>query len=230
MNSSQIAKLPEWLEKFRPVSLIVCVGVNNIWNRSETDDAYENSSPKSWLEDLRVVRLARLIILAFNSRTLKRGLAPRPDLQRVVLGEGRLGVEHRDAINGKVLIYHTGSFYETVPLEKAQAILMVDLASMLESTRKWNTQLVVLTYLEYPVSGPMNLSQENHILTNKHLRSFAAANHLMLVDPAVRINVLLAEGSKPSTYFHADKFHPSSRGYKEIASLLADVLEPRPHP
>jgi lysophospholipase L1-like esterase len=226
MNSSEVvARLSEWLERFRPHAVIVCVGVNNIWNRSDADRSGQASGLESWLGRLRVVRLARIAGVHLLPPT--PDVPARPELQRVVLGEGRVGVEHRDAATGEVIIRHEGSFFDFRDLEEAQGLLRRDLGSMLELTRAWDSELVLLTYAEFPARGEATLAQENHREVNEVLRRFAEEHGLRLVDAAARLQALIEAGSPATAYFHADEGHPNRRGYREIAQLVADAFEPR---
>src|SRR4030067_3743929 len=53
MSSSQIAvRLPGWINQYHPQSVVVSVGINNYWNRSE--------SGTYWLYGLRLYRLIKL--------------------------------------------------------------------------------------------------------------------------------------------------------------------------
>jgi len=223
MNSSEVAaRLPDWLQRFRPHAVIVCVGVNNIWNRS--DAAGGRGAPR-WLEGLRVLRLLRLLRVRLGAPAAT-ALPERPDLERVVLGDGHLGVEHRDAETGELLIRHSGSFFRQRDLAESRALLRRDLETMLGHTRAWGSDLVLLTYAEHPVQGTLSPEQRNHVAMNEELRAFAAEHGLTLVDAAARIHALLAEGAPAATYFHPDGSHPNDAGYSAIAPLVADAIEP----
>jgi lysophospholipase L1-like esterase len=225
MNSSEIAtRLPDWLEQYHPDIAIIGIGVNNIWNRSDTDLGGRVSR---LVDSLRVVRVARLIGARTESSPGENHPTERPELDRILLQGESKGVEHRDAESGELLIRHTGGFAQRIPLAKSQAILNRDLTAILDTARQAATELVVLTYAEYPFEEPLTIDQRNHRATNRTLRAFARTNDLWLVDVALRFRALLSQGRPPSRYFHVDRFHLSPEGYAEVAPLVADLFEPR---
>jgi lysophospholipase L1-like esterase len=225
MNSSEIAtRLPDWLERYHPDIAIIGVGVSNIWNRSDSElDGRANRL----LDSLRVIRAVRLIGARIEPSPGENEPTNRPELDRILLQGERRGVEHRDAESGELLIRHSGGFAQRIPIAKSQELLNRDLDAILDATRRRATELIVLTYAEYPFQKPFTIDQRNHRATNQTLRAFARENDLWLVDVAPRFRSLLSQGQPASRYFHADRFHLGPEGYAEVAPLVADILEPR---
>lgn len=228
-NSSELAtRLPDWLEAYAPSQVVVCVGVNNVWNRSDAERA-EDDSPdtRSLWEGLRVLRLARLVRARFaadgDAPDLRAG---RPEVERLVRGRGDVAVEFRDEETGELLIRHRGNFDDHRPLPRSLALLRRDLERIFALSRARGAELVLLTYAEHPVEGPPTPAQRNHAAVNEVLRDFAAERGLVLVDAAARIRGRLAAGDPPGAYFHPDGFHPTPAGYAEIAAAVAEALRP----
>ena len=231
-NSSEIAtRLPGWLEAYTPTRVVLCVGVNNVWNRSDTERAADATAapPPAW-QGLRVLRLARLLRARFAAgEEDEPGPDPRagrPDVERRVRGRGDVAVEFRDGDTGELLIRHRGNFDAQRPLPRSLALLRRDLASIHALTRARDVELVLLTYAEHPVDGPPTPAQRNHAAVNEVLRSFAAEKGLALVDAAARVGARLAAGAPPAAYFHPDGSHPTPAGYSEIAAGVAEAVRP----
>ena len=67
-NSAEIAaRLPGWIDRYRPFAVIVCVGINNRWNYSDTQEVERLGKIGQWFADLRLVRLYHLLRLNLQS-------------------------------------------------------------------------------------------------------------------------------------------------------------------
>lgn len=228
MNSSQIAaRLPRWIAEFRPFMTIVCVGANNVWNRSDTEERQRAGPVRRWFGGLRLARfysILKLNLEAFASTPPKAG---RPDLERVEVTEGESGVEHRDAETGKLLIYHRGVTDQWISREDARQMMRRDLEKILRIDQQQGVQLVLLTYSAFPMPGrpPGN---HTHALMSQEMRDFSREHGLPLVDTHDRFRELLGDDVPRAKYFHTEtNGHPNPRGYAEIAQLVAEVIEPR---
>lgn len=223
-NSSEVVtRLPAWLDAQAPSQVVLCVGVNNVWNRSDADAA-GGGNEASWLEHLRIVRLFRLLR---HRWVAARADAARPEVERQVIGRGDVAVEFRDRETRELLIRHEGSFTTQRPLDESFELLRRDLERIHALTRERGVRLVLLTYAEYPVGGAVTDAQRNHAGVNRVLRRFAREHDLPLVDAASAIAARLAEGAPPDRYFHPDGSHPTPAGYEVIAERLAEVVSAR---
>lgn len=225
-NSSEIAtRLPDWLDDHRPAQVVLCVGVNNIWNRSDAERVAE----APWWEELRVLRLARLLRARFGEAEPERDDeagpgAGRREVERRVRGRGEVAVEFRDAETGELLIRHEGNFDVHRPLPRSLALLRRDLTRIHAECAARGVRLVLLTYAEHPVDGAPDPAQRNHAAVNEVLRDFAAGRELPLVDAAARVGARLEAGEPVGDWFHPDGSHPTPRGYAEIAEAVAEVV------
>lgn len=218
-NSSEVAaRLDGWLDAWAPRHVVLCVGANNLWNRSGADGA----EPSGALSGLRVLRLARLL----RQRLAREGDTPhaRPELERRVIGQGDVAVEFRDRDTGELVIRHEGNFLAKRPQAEALAILRRDLEDIHARLAERGVRLVLLTYAEHPVAGRMTAAQRNHARVNDVLRAFAAERDLALVDAAPRVRARLEAGAPVADYFHPDGSHPTPTGYAAIAEAVAEVF------
>jgi lysophospholipase L1-like esterase len=225
-NSSEVVtRLAGWLAQYRPTTVILCIGMNNGWNRSNTTEAGARGRINQLLDKLRIVRLIRVARSNVGAQA-PEAYAGRPEIERVVIGEGAVAVEHRDAETGEVLIRHTGSFFDLLPLSEQREILRRDLAEILALCHDWGVELVLLDYAVYPISGKLEPSQQTLLAVNEEARAFAAQHDIAFVDVSSHFDSLMRRGISAQQLFHPDKGHPSRRGYRQIAQLVADAIDP----
>jgi lysophospholipase L1-like esterase len=227
MNSSQVVtRMPGWAERYRPRFVVVCVGINNLWNRTDSELDRRRPGWQRWLLGTRTARLVRLIA---HRRTAPGELpsdTDRPRLDRVVIDEGRAGVEHRDARTGELLARHRpGEAGAAHDLETAAALLVEDLVALHDLARERGFDLVVLTYATRPTGEP----EDGHLLAldgmSDTLAAFADQHGLLLVDVRPRFDGLLARSTDRTAWFHdPHDGHPNAAGYDEIARLVATAI------
>jgi lysophospholipase L1-like esterase len=229
MNSAEIlARLPGWYARYRPHSAIVCVGVNNIWNDSETEPEQNAAGVRRWLSNLRVVRLARILRVNLQSRPTVSGGSERPELKRVQIDGATPLTEHYDAATGELLVRHRGKTRtRTVTLAEATARLAEDLEKMSQISQKWNVELVLLTYAAFPLPSREDLHEPPALMSDE-MRDSGRRLGLPVIDVHDRFASLLADGGPRSRYFLTEKDgHPNAHGYAEIAALVAEHFEAR---
>ncbi len=225
MNSSEVvARLPEWLLRFQPYAIVVCVGMNNVWNLSDVEE--EETTVARWYADLRIMRLASLLRLNLQGES---GEADRPPLERVLLKDGQEGVEHRHAETGELLIRHQGNIRgRSVGVEQGRELLRRDLEKIRTLTADSGSQLIVLTYSAFNL--PCRKSRFVYqVAMSTEMREFSARHDdVFLIDPYDRFAELLADVGRPrADFFHNEtNDHPNPRGYAEIAELVADFFAP----
>jgi lysophospholipase L1-like esterase len=232
-NSAEIAaRLPGWIARYRPFAVIVCVGMNNRWNFSDTRDTQESKRLGPvviWLADLRLMRLYHLLSLNLRNAFFAPERAERPQLVRTIIDGDDARVEHRDARTGEIVARHEGAPKTSSNRYSAIRRLHQDIDRMHLITEQRNVQLMLLTYSAFFIPGaspgmdfPTVLSQE--------LRKLSKAYDLQLIDTHDRFRELLTHnGNVPRrTYFLSNRDdHPNPAGYAEIAALVADAFEPR---
>ena len=137
MNSSQVAShLPEWIDRYRPQSVVISVGLNNYWNRTGHQEQKLAGSSARWLYRLRLYRLYRLIRQRFETHSSLPNNTGRAKLQRTLLKDGADGVEHRNAKTGELLITHQGDIRDwSLPHVEAVDMLRKDLMKIVESQK-----------------------------------------------------------------------------------------------
>lgn len=229
-NSAEIvSRLPEWISRYHPVAVIVCVGINNRWNYSETQESKRLGPVVRALADLRIMRLYHLLSLNLRSAVSPPETAERPELQRKQIDGDNARIEFRDAKTGEIIATHEGRPSELSYNKPAIRRLREDLQRMLEITTQRNVQLILLTYSAFPL--PNRPGWYINETMSEELRKFSAANNLPLIDPYDRFLGLLAGGVPRKKYFlSALDDHPNGTGYAEIAELVADAFEPRQAP
>lgn len=214
MNSSQIrAQLPGWLDRYQPRTVVVCAGINNYWNTSETGSL---EGWTRWVEGLRIYRLVKLAALRPGRMDPGPSSAPtRPEIQRVIKGDYR---EHKSTETGELLIRHEGRPEESVESSRVVRILLRDFEEIHALTQTRGVNLVLLTYAEAHYA--------RHATVSNEMVKFARENGIAIVDPRVQFTMLLARESSRAAYFLDERDgHPNSRGYAEIADLVADAVE-----
>ena len=226
-NSAVIAsRLPEWIARYRPFAVVVCVGVNNRWNYTDTEESKRLGPIIRWFGDLRIMRLYHLLNLNLRTSLSPPEIANRPELVREQFDGDDARIEFRNARTGEIVATHEGRPSELSYNKPAIRRLRKDLQRMLEITSQRNVQLVLLAYSAFPLPGRPGWGINETM--SEELRRFSAENGLPLVDPRDRFLELLAEDVPRETYFlnNLDD-HPNGAGYAEIAALVAEAFEPR---
>lgn len=227
-NSSEIvAGLPEWIARFRPFAVIVCVGINNVWNRSDSEEVRHQGAVVRWLAGLRLMRLYHIMSLNLRSGFSTPQSSERPELQRTLFDGEDARVEHRDAKTGELLIRHEGAPSKQIDQQAARQQLHRDLEDMRLITEQWNVQLVLLTYSSFKIPG-RSPDFKNQTIMSEELREFSKLYDLPLVDTHDHFRELLAGDVPREKYFlNIEDDHPNPSGYAEIASMVVEVFEPR---
>jgi hypothetical protein len=138
------------------------------------------------------------------------------------------GVEFRDAKTGRLLIVHEGNPLRHRPVEEATETLRRDLEAIYELAASRGVKLVLLTYSAAPQTDrPGSMTFVPHYHMSEEMRALRERRGLKLVDVRGRFAELLANGVPRTQYFLTESdYHPNARGYAEIATLVADALEP----
>lgn len=227
-NSSEIVRrLPEWLSRYRPRATIICVGINNVWNLSDTGEQASAGAVKRWWGSLRIARLSRLLELNLRGQLEIPSDTGRPAIKRVLLADGTEGVEHYDAETGKLLIRHQGNIKERFDLETAGRQLEADLSKMYEIHQRKQVEMILLTYAAFPLPG-RELRHQGAARMSEEMATFSHLNKVRLIDVRSRFSTLLVGDTPRAEYFHTEQEgHPNPRGYAEIARLAADLFESR---
>lgn len=228
MNSSQVAlQLSDWIDQYHPHSVVVCVGVNNYWNRSGFEKL--EVSPRLWVRWLHGLRLYRLFSVLRNRLEAPMPFSEkmgRPKLKRILKNEGKEGVEHRDAESGELLISHEGNIHKTHNKEDVLSLIERDLTTMLVLTRKHGVRLILLTYAAFDLPGREKRFSRIEVI-NRVMREFSRRQNVQIVDLKNHFSELLPKGIRRALYFANEKeAHPNPAGYLEIATLIAGVFEP----
>jgi lysophospholipase L1-like esterase len=222
MNSSEIAaRLPEWLDRWRPSAVVVSAGINNLWNRTDTDHA---GGRTTWLTSLRLVRLYHLV--AARIRGVPGGTG-RPQVVRVLRDDGRAGQEIRDAATNALIDVHEGNLNEfDLDARRITAVLQRDLETILALTRARGVRLVLLTYAAFPLANrPRTIIFTHFEALNEAMRAFGREHDVPVVDVRDRFAALLAGTTARAEYFASEQeSHPNPRGYAEIAALVDTTL------
>jgi lysophospholipase L1-like esterase len=226
-NSAEIAdQLPDWISRYRPLAVVVCVGINNRWNYSDTQESKRLGPVLQWLSDLRLMRLYHLLSLNLQSILHPSEQAERRELVRSQVDGEDPRVEFRDAKTGEIVARHEGAPNEQSYNKPALRRLRQDLERIHLTTEQRNVQLVLLTYSAF--SLPENPGWGVPTVMSQELREFSALYELPLVDPRDRFLELLSDNVPRKKYFLSDlDDHPNPAGYSEIATLVADAFEPQ---
>jgi hypothetical protein len=206
--------------------VVVCVGINNRWNYSDTQESKRLGPVLQWLSDLRLMRLYHLLSLNLQSTLPPPEQAERRELVRSQVDGVDPRVEFRDAKTGEIVAQHEGVPKELSYNKPALRRLRKDLDRIHLTTEQRNVQLVLLTYSAF--SLPENPGWGTPTVMSQELREFSALYDLPLVDPRDRFLELLSDDVPRRKYFLSDlNDHPNPAGYAEIAVLVADAFEPR---
>lgn len=232
-SSTLVSHLPGWIERYRPGIVIVCVGINNLWNSTrvrEPPAGNEAAGLGRWLSATRVVRFARLYRFAVEDRWLGRdnltyrNSTERPRLRRDLVAEGREGVEHRDAVTGELLVRHEGDIHQAGrDLEAAAVVLERDLESMHRMLKAKGIELVLLAYAAVPVPQYGRRFTPNEVMSHT-LTGFAERRGLPVVDPRSRFQELIGGGGRHLYFRKPRDDHPNLEGYRVIAEMVAETI------
>ena len=217
MKSSEAAyRLAGWLERYRPRTVILTVGVNN--GRIRGVSPLE-TGPIRWVHSMRVHRLYRLLRTSMQTDRNSSEDNERPELQRMEAGDGWT-VEQRDEETGRIFLRHQGNPLRRKPYTLASSleILREDLASIHRQSAEFQACLILLTYAGFELAGRNSQLALETTATNEELRRFGRAENATLIDICDRFLRLLPAGVPRSELFLNDtESHPSPRGYREIA-------------
>jgi hypothetical protein len=231
-NTAQVRKrLPGYLERFQPDLVILWAGVNNKYNRSDSepweDAGVAPASPLRTLLDssrfLRFVRLWR------NERELNRFLDGenvyvKPDDdgggKKVTGADGAPITRFRRSIMGETDIFdHIRGDY--LPGLEVSRVTELDVRAIIEQVRAAQIPIMVVTY---PADGGWFYE------ANVGIRAAATALGVPIVEsPPVfqRMRVdLIARGEKtPKALLLDPSAHPQQRLYDAIADAILEVAE-----
>ncbi len=231
MSSSQVrAYLPQWIDRYRAEAVIVCVGMNNSWNVSETESSGRSSWVHRSVQSLRLYRLLRLLLRRLPAHEVSLDhFTGRPEIQRVLKDNGRVGVEQRDPHSGKVLVRHHGD--PSCPekeLSETRTMLWNDLEIIKGTLQRRGVRLILLTYAATPLPDrPETARFRRHERLGDVMRRFARERGVSIVDLRDRFLDLLSGGVPWETYFSGEaNAHPNAQGYAEIALAVADAIGP----
>lgn len=222
MNSAQVrSPIPNWLDRYRPSILLICIGANNVWNESDPDQASEAPLARQ-LRNLRIYRLARLV--AASLRPESETATSRAELNRTVLADGQEGVEHRDAATGDLLIRHQGNIRRTLLAGSAVERLRSDLGAIRARLEGSGVRVVLLGYAACRMPGQQQQFRIFERLTDEMVL-ISEEQGWTAIDPRPRFRELL-HGGAPRTelYLTPTDSHPNARGYSVVAALAADAI------
>lgn len=228
MNSSQVrARLPAWLDRYRPSTIVFSGGINNLWNVSDTALSGRSLLARA-VQSLRVYRLMRIVAASFSRSEPPAGEATgRPHLERSPLAGGDNGVEQVDSSTGRVVARHVGDPRERLELGYVTELLWADLDAIERLASRRGVRLIVLTYAAFPTPDHPRWFSNFHAL-NETLRRFGRDRRIRVVDLRERFLHLLATAPARTAYFASERDdHPNPRGYAEIAALVGEAMLPR---
>jgi lysophospholipase L1-like esterase len=236
MNSTQIvSRLPAWIARYQPMTVIVSAGLTNFWNRADPQRHHQASRLTRWLYGLQLYRAYRLWGRSLSPASdAPAGQTGRADVDEVPAGGQADVASLRDRPREDVLLvmegYRRGARRSDL---ETMATLRRDLAALLELTEQHAVQLVVLTYAASLLPGRLpHDALFGTTAINETLSRFGQEHGVPVVDVRRRFRDLLTPGTPRSAYFAslADP-HPNPQGYLEIARLVAEMFErdaPRP--
>jgi lysophospholipase L1-like esterase len=220
MNTAQIRRrLPVWLQRYQPDVLVVWAGVNNAWNRADSEEG--SGVAWAWAEGiLGHSRVYRLIRVWLHDRKLARYVASeradrvfdRVDARAPLGPKARFTVRYDGVIEE---IHHDGvrSLLESEGEARVEAWVERDLAFLAEAARSAGVDLVLLTY---PIEAAWFAS------VNQIARRTASRYDVPLVETGPA-----AQRLDPEQADWLPDAHPGANVYREIAREVAQRLRSR---
>lgn len=221
-NTAQLRKrLAADLERFQPRLVVLWSGVNNSWNRTDTDVWTDSGvAPISWPR--RLVEWSRLWRLVLTWRHYARlhevlqtsGALVAPAMHRDPSDPGQ--TYRRDLLGDEDVQHH----------EAADLLSDDDLARVTETDVRWiaaqcAARDIPLIAITYPLPGGA------FIPTNRGIEVAARVANVPLVDPAVAQERLIARyGGRehlPPTFDAS--VHPTQLLYDEVAAMVLEVSD-----
>jgi lysophospholipase L1-like esterase len=226
MNSSQIkSRLVEWTQQYHPEIIVLCVGVNNSWNVSVGEDEEKESWIRRALWSSRLFRLVSILALRLECQESPDSSANRPEIARQRGREPGTQM-YRDENTGELLIEHRRTTSSGVTRSRAVTRLRKDLKWIYKFTATGSVRLILLTYAAFPSPGDEHRFTLQTAVSNTIVK-FANHHSITIIDPRDRFRRLLRAGDPRSRYYlNEHDGHPNARGYREIAALVAAVIEP----
>ena len=228
-NSAQVVE--DFLaarEAVRPHVVVVCAGINNIWNttsreRGRTGESRPERLPSRLLRRSRVLRLVRLLLE--SAREAETSSFPRPEIRRTIEEGDNPRVVHVDASTGEALVAHQGSPGDRVhDVDQARALLRKDLEDLAEACREADISLIALGYaaFSFPPRYPGHFLAEE---MSQELEAFAADAGLPFVALEPKFRELLSDGGRRDRFYLTEKDgHPNAVGYGYVAERVAQAI------
>jgi lysophospholipase L1-like esterase len=218
LSSTQLRnRLPVWVQRYAPTLVVAWIGVNDAWNRAETDA--DPGGGAAWLDAVASrSRLYRLVRVHLHDRDLERYAARSPDERawRVEKLEGGLHdqvytVRH-DGVTERIAHGRHAAPPESpdeAGAARVGARIEGDLAAMAAWLRDAGIPLVLVTY-------PIEASWFR--VANRAARAVATRYDVALVESVVAVE-RIPEAERDWIW----AAHPGARIYREIAAEIAPV-------
>ena len=181
MNSRQVvAQMPAALERYHPDVVLALVGFNNRWSWSPASAVQGSDAP--WYEDLRLVRLGRLLTHTFLGSADRRERAAARHLPGDFPVETRSGGRGGTVVGldreGREVRYDAQTREEELVGHEFEDSIAGDLRELASILRARDTALVLLTYCS---------DEADYGHANRAIRRAAAEFDLPLVDAQAAI-------------------------------------------
>lgn len=217
MNTAQLRqRLPVWIQRYEPDTVIVWAGVNNAWNRSNVEE--ESSLARAMLDGLLShSRLYRLLRVWWHDRELSRYAVHEPSDRVWHRGETRepFGENPRFTVQYDGVVEEIHHARDSGMLERegeaaVEARSRHDYESIVRYAESAGVEIVFITY-------PINLGWYH--VVNRALDQVAGESPARLVHSAEAV----AGVPKSEQDWFADG-HPGPNLYRAIAARIADVI------
>jgi hypothetical protein len=225
-NTAQLRnRFADYLELYRPRVVVHWAGINNAYNRSETEvwreaDVAPTSPGRRLLERSRTLRFVRVWL---HQRELSRQLAAAgayasPEVDRSVEQGGARRQTRRFA--GREDVFRT-TFAPALPREQQVRVTELDLRWMIERAARAGVPLVAISYglpgawLEAADEG---IERASRATGAPLVRSERAARRLL---------ARARSTGAPPPRLYDETVHPSQALYDEIAVLVLETLDAR---
>lgn len=217
MNSEQVRnRLPVWLQRSRPTTVVVWVGVNNAWNRAELET--DAGRLRSWLDAALIrSRVYRLVRVWLHDRDLARYAPEGRSARRwhKAEAEDELGPEPRYTVRHDGVVEEIRHERDPLLLEKqgeerVRARVERDLELVAEHAQAAGVDLIFITY-------PIEHGWAD--LANQALLAVAERHHI----PVVRSRRSAHRLPKEKRDWLPDG-HPGPHIYHQIARDLAPLI------